>query len=483
MKRLKPPRWSPLIIVVMSLTACAVGPDYVKPTVQTSEQWRELGDWKVASPQDEVVRSAWWEVYGDAQLNQLEQQALSQNAVLQIAQSRLEQSQTQTTVAMSSLLPQVSLQGGTSRFQTSADRPLASYTTPNQQVQQNDYNTALSVNYELDLSGRNRRRLEVARATQGQSVADFESTRLMLTAQLAADYFALQQLDADLELLQFLEAAQQRAMRLVQIRYDTGLASALDMDAYRVTLNNTRTLVLSLKDQRAHFENAIATLIGVDAPRFALAVKQAPQSLVSVPELALVQPSVLLERRPDVASAERAMAAANAQIGIAQSAYFPTFNLSALAGSDANRSPLLFAAGASSLWSIGLNATQTLFDAGKTGAQVDAARANYQQSIAAYRQTVLSAFEEVQNILSNLSTLKQNQSWLDQSRQSSRHTYDLLQLKYELGTANALDVTLAQQNWILNERQALQNHTQTLLGSVQLIKALGGGWTTQATQR
>jgi NodT family efflux transporter outer membrane factor (OMF) lipoprotein len=469
--------------MVLGLSACAVGPDYVKPSLELPDQWRAEEGWKVATPQDEMMRSAWWDVYGDEQLNHLEQQALTQNAVLQIAQSRLEQSKSQTTVAMSSLLPQLSLQSGASRFQTSADRPLAAYTTPNQQVQQNDYNTALAVNYEIDLSGRNRRRLEAAQAGQAQAVADFESTRLMLTAQLAADYFALQQLDADIALLQELEQAQQRAMTLINIRYETGMASAMDVDAYHITLNSTRTLVLSLKDQRSHFENAIATLVGTDAPRFHLAVKTEVQALAAVPDISLVQPSVLLERRPDVASAERAMAVANAQIGIAKSAYFPTLNLAALAGSDANSSPLLFAARASSLWSIGLSGTQTLFDAGKTSAAVDMAQAGYQQSVSAYRQTVLSAFEEVQNILSSLNTLKQSQPSFEQSRQSAWHTYDTLKYKYTLGTANALDVTLAQQNWIANERLMLQNRTQLLLTSVQLTKALGGGWSAPAVAR
>jgi NodT family efflux transporter outer membrane factor (OMF) lipoprotein len=341
---------------------------------------------------------------------------------------------------------------------------------------------ALGVNYEVDLSGRNRRRLESARANEEQVRADLENTRLILCAQLVGNYFALRQLDADILLLRRLQTSQTRTLALTQVRYDNAFASVLDVAAARTILNSTSSQLLSLQDQRAHFEHAIATLVGVDAPRFSLPANPEPIKLTAIPAVSLLQPSELLQRRPDVASAERAMAAANAQIGIAKSAYFPSFNFGLIAGGDAREAPWLFATGASSLWSVGLSGAQTLFDAGKTSAGVAAARASYEQSVATYRQTVLSAFEEVQNSLSSLGTLQQNQILLDQSRDDARQTYELLQFKYAQGAASQFDVVLAEQNWIGFERLQLQNHTQQLLNAVQLMKAMGGGWQVKDAQ-
>jgi NodT family efflux transporter outer membrane factor (OMF) lipoprotein len=467
---------------LLLLSACAVGPDYQKPNVDTSTNWKTEAGWSLSEPSDEMLKGDWWTVFGDDPLSQLQQLASKNNLTLAQAFTRFDQAREQTKIALSSFMPQVSLQGGSSRFQTSQDRPLSGYNTPNYQVRQDDYNTSIAVSYEADLSGRVRRRLESARAQQAQASADFENLKLLIGAQVAANYFSLRQIDTDLVLLQQQLKSQDRVYNLIKVRYDSGYASSADLDAYRIARNNTQTLMWSLRDQRNRFENALATLVGQDASSFKLAPASA-LALANVPAIALAQPAKLLERRPDIASAERAMAAANAQIGIAKSAYFPTINLAAALGSDARQASMFFAGQPSTLWSLGLTGTQMLFDAGRTEAAVKQAQAGYQQTVANYRQTVLSAFEEVQNNLSGLATLQASRQLADQSEQDALHSYDLIKSKLTIGTASPLDVTVAEQNWIAYKRQQLQTTTQQLLSSVQLIKALGGGWSNAPASR
>jgi outer membrane protein, multidrug efflux system len=465
------------------LSACAVGPDYQKAKVDTPASWKAEAGWSLSEPSDETFKGDWWTVFGDEQLSQLQELARKNNLSIAQAFTRFDQAREQTRVALSSFLPQVSLQGGANRFQTSQDRPLSGYNTPNYQVRQDDYNTSIAVSYEADLSGRVRRRLESARAQQAQASADFENLKLMIGAQVAANYFSLRQIDTDLALLQQQLKSQDQVYQLIQVRYDSGYASSADLDAYRIARNNTQSLIWSLRDQRNRFENALATLVGQDASSFKLAPATDVLSLARIPTIPLVQPAKLLERRPDIASAERAMAAANAQIGIAKSAYFPTINLAAALGSDARQASMFLAGQPSTLWSLGLTGTQMLFDAGRTEALVKQAEAGYQQTVANYKQTVLGAFEEVQNNLSGIASLQASRQLADQSERDALHSFGLIRSKLAIGTASPLDVTVAEQNWIAYKRQQLQTTTQQLLSSVQLIKALGGGWSTPAPPR
>ena len=462
------------LVLLLGLAGCgAVGPDYQRPAIESPAAWHTEPGWQAGQPRDGALKGAWWRLFEDESLNALEDAALAHNNTLALAQTRLDQARAQTAIANSALLPRVALQGGSSRFQTSQDRPLSSYSSPNASVQQNDYNAALSVSYELDLSGRVRRQLESARASEAQSGADFENTRLVLCAQLALSYFSLRELDAELDLLRENLQAQAQALDFVKARHDLGNASALDVSQQRSLLAGIESQIESLRDQRARFEHSIATLTGVAAPGFELAAR--PQALAQAPMIPLSHPADLLERRPDIASAERAMAAANAQIGIARSAYYPTLNLSALYGNDSNALPNLFV-GPSTLWSLGLSATQTLFDAGRTEAGVKTAEAGYQQAVASYRQTVLTAFQEVQDGLSTRAALDRAARALEAGVQSAGTTYELTQVRYQAGAANRLELVLAQQNWLAYRRQALQNQGQQWLNTVQLIKALGGGW-------
>jgi NodT family efflux transporter outer membrane factor (OMF) lipoprotein len=465
------------------LSACAVGPDYQKTKLDAPAVWKTEAGWSLSEPSDEMLKGDWWKAFGDDQLSKLQELANQNNLTIAQAFTRFDQAREQTKIALSSFLPQVNLQGGSSRFQTSQDRPLSGYNTPNYQVRQDDYNTSIAVSYEADLSGRVRRRLESARAQQAQAAADFENLKLLIGAQVAANYFSVRQIDTDLALLQLQLNSQDQAYNLIKVRYDSGYANSADLDAYRIARNNTQTLMWSLRDQRNRFENALATLVGQDASSFRLAPAADALNLARIPSIALVQPAKLLERRPDIASAERAMAAANAQIGIAKSAYFPTINLAAALGSDARQASMFFAGQPSTLWSLGLTGTQMLFDAGRTEAAVKQAQAGYQQTVANYRQTVLSAFEEVQNNLSGLASLQANRQLADQSEQDALHSYNLIKSKQDIGTASPLDVTVAQQNWITYKRQQLQTTTQQLLSSVQLIKALGGGWNSTSASR
>ncbi|MDD0839922.1 efflux transporter outer membrane subunit [Curvibacter sp. HBC61] len=469
---LTPLGWA-LALGGLLLTGCsAVGPDYQRPSVATPAQWQTEPGWQSGQPRDTEAKGDWWTVYGDPQLNALMALALTQNNTLALAQSRLDQARAQTNAALGARLPRVGLQGATSRYQTSANRPLTSYTSTNSSVQQNDYNLALTVSYEVDLAGRVRRQLEGVRASEAQSQADFENTRLLLGAQLASSYLALRGLDAEIEVLQQTLRAQRKTLDFVTARHELGSASGIDLGQQQGLLAGTEAQLQSLRDTRARFEHALATLTGQPAPSF----KLPPSSALPPPPLvALGQPADLLERRPDIASAERAMAAANAQIGVASSAYFPSLTLSSLYGNDSGRLAQLFT-GPSLLWSLGLSATQTLFDGGRTQAAVNVAQASHQQASAQYRQVVLVAFQEVQDGLSTQAALRESSRALQQAVAAAEKVLSLSQARYQAGASSLLEVVLAQQTLLGYQRQEVQNRSQQLLTSVQLIKALGGGW-------
>ena len=462
-----------LLAATAFLAGCgAVGPDYVRPKMGAPVDWKTEPGWQSGQPRDSELKGDWWTLFDDAGLNRLAAQALAHNNTLALAQSRLDQARAQTAQANSALLPHLALQGGTSRFQTSANRPLAAYGTPNSAVVQSDFNVGLAASYEVDLSGRVRRLVENARASEAQSGADFENTRLVLMAQLATSYFSLRELDAESQVVQKILDAQRKTLAFVVNRHELGNASALDVDQQQSLVYGTETQLQTLQDSRARFEHAIATLTGQAAPEFTLAVDG---QMAKVPALPLTQPASLMERRPDVASAERAMAAAKAQIGIAASAWYPTLMLNSFYGNDTNTLSSLLDA-PSVLWSLGVSATQTLFDAGHTRAAVDAAKAGYEQAAANYRQTVLIAFQDVQDSLTTEASLQSSARSLEHASDSAAHALSLSQARYQGGAANLLELLVAEQTQLGYQRQAVQNRGQQLLASVQLVKALGGGW-------
>jgi multidrug efflux system outer membrane protein len=454
------------------LAGCASGPDYKKPDVEMPAAWRSATPFHAGTPNDAALKGNWWELFQDAQLNQLAQQTLAHNQNLQVAAAHLEQARAQVTVSSAALLPQVDLQAGAAREKSSANRPLAAYGMPNQEVVQNNFQLGFAVNYEADLFGRVRRTVESARASAEQAAADFENTRLMLVAELAADYFSLRELDAELGVVREGLALQEKALQFITARHDLGLASGLDLAQQQALLDASRTQLELLQNQRVQFEHALATMTGTPAPSFQLASAVTPLAPPAVPS---GLPSDVLQRRPDVASAERAMAAANANIGVARAAYFPTILLQPSGGWDSNQMSNLFSA-PSILWSLGAGLTQTLFDNGRIGANVKIAEASYTAAVAGYRQSVLVAMQEVEDGMSGMTLLARAGNQAEASVRSAQRVLDLADDRYTGGLATYLDVITAQQTLLADQRQAVQIHGQQMLTSVYLVKALGGGW-------
>jgi len=466
------------------LTACAVGPDYHKPAADVADAWEPLPPWQQAVPADAQLKDRWWELFKDPVLNDLMEQALTANQNLRVAAARLDQARDQLTIARADLYPDVTLSALAERSKDSANRPLSAYATPNQSTVQNDFKLGPAVSYEIDLFGRVRRQVEGARATAQQAEADFQNERLMLTASLASDYFSLRELDAETDVVKRSLDLQRDALNFVQSRHDLGFATGLDLAQQQALYEASGGQLELLQNQRAQYEHAIATLVGIPAPGFKVSAVLPADPLPSPP---VGLPADLLQRRPDVASAERAMAAANARIGVAKAAYFPNIQLfPALgtpgAGYESNTLSRLFQA-PSLLWSVGLSASQTLFDAGKTRANVRFAQEDYAAAVASYRQTVLAAMEEVQNGISGLGYLDRAAVQAVASVRSAQRAYDIASDRYQGGVDTYLDVITTQQTLLSNQRQAVQIQGQQYATAVYLIKALGGGWQVPSTAK
>ncbi|MEO7007961.1 MAG: efflux transporter outer membrane subunit, partial [Caldimonas sp.] len=371
-----------------------------------------------------------------------------------------------------SLFPQLNLSTRAARQRISANRPLSNYASPNFATVQNDFIASLGVSYEVDLAGRVQRSIEGAQAGAEQSAADFENTRLVLTTDLATSYYGLRATDTELDVLNRSIALQRRALGLVSARHDLGAVSGLEVAQQQALLDTTLTQVDVLRRQRGLFEHAIATLTGTAAPRFALAIDLRE---VTPPRVPLGVPSDVLERRPDVSSAERAMAAANAQIGVASAAFYPSVMLAPSVGTESRSLASVFDA-PSLLWSLGVSLTQPLFDAGRLRANVDFAQGGYDATVANYRRVVLTAMQEVEDGITGVATLDSASTKARTAVASAQRVLDMATARYEGGAATYLDVITAQQSLLASDRLAAQLHGQRLLTSVFLVKALGGGW-------
>lgn len=475
---MKPARHVAILGVAVAMAACAGAPEYRKPDVNMPAAWQSAPPFREGVPSDGALKGNWWELFQDEQLDQLEQQALAQNQSLQVAAARLEQARQQVNVSAAGLFPQVGLQAGAARQKTSADRPLAVYGTPNQSTVQNNYQLGFAVSYEADLFGRVHSTVAGAQATAEQAAADFENTRLVLASELAADYFSLRALDAEIDVVRQGIVLQEKALDFIGARHELGIASGLDLAQQQATLDASKTQLDLLRNQRAQFEHALATMSGTPAPSFQLAPEVVRMSPPPVP---VGLPSDVLQRRPDVAAAERAMAAANAGIDVARAAYFPTVMLGANGGWDSAQMGTLLSA-PSLLWSLGATLTQTLFDAGKTRAGVKISEASYSAAVAGYRQNVLVAMQEVEDGIYGLTTLGSAGKQAQASVRSSQRVLDLANDRYTGGLDTYLDVITAQQALLNNQRQAVQIQGQQMLTSVFLIKALGGGWQSHSMQ-
>jgi len=455
------------------LAACVAGPDYRKPTTELPVTWKVDAPWRESRPDDTAPKGPWWQRFGDAQLDALEQQALANNQTLALAEARLAQSRAVLAATSAAVLPQLGLGARAARQKSSANRPLSSYSSPNFSTVQNDLLLAMAVSYEFDLAGRVRRSVEGAGASLEQSAADLENTRLLLTTDLATNYYNLRALDIELDVLDRAIALLGRALELVKARYDLGAATGLDVAQQQALLDTTLVQVDLVKRQRDQFEHAIATLVGVAAPTFTL-----PRDIreLAPPLVPLGVPSDVLERRPDIASAERAMAAANAQIGVAAAAFYPSVTLSpTLYGVESRSLSTLFDA-PSVLWSVGLSATQVLFDNGRLKANVEFARAGHAAAIANYRRVVLVAMQEAEDGITGLASLERASTQARTAVDTTRRVLEMATARYEGGASGYLDVITAQQALLNNARLVAQLDGQRMLTSVFLIKALGGDW-------
>jgi len=472
-----------IAMVTAVAAGCAVGPDYRRPPADVPPAWQPEAPWHEAVPDDAALKGEWWRLFHDDTLNPLVERALTGNQDLRVAAARLDQARDEVTVVRSEFFPSVNLSGTAARGKTSANRPLSAYALPSQSTVQNNFELGPSVNYEADLFGRVRREVEGARASAQQAEADFENARLVLTAQLVTDYFALRELDAEIAVVRHSLQLQRDALGFIASRHDLGFATGLDLAQQQALVDANATQLELLDNQRSQFEHAIATLVGTPAPGFAV-----PRALSTavLPPIPVGLPSDLLQRRPDVASAERSMAAANARIGVARAAYYPSILLGSgfgepNAGWQSNALATLFEA-PSRLWSLGLSATQTLFDAGKTRATVRIANADYAAAVAAYRQTVLTAMEEVEDGITGLASLDRAVMQADASVKSAQDAFDIATARYRGGVDTYLEMITAQQALLSDERQAVQVQGQRFATAVFLVKALGGGWS-QSSER
>lgn len=454
------------------LSACTVGPDYKRPVAEAPPAWHTDGYWRVAQPSHAPLTPTWWLAFGEPILDGLEQQALAQNQTLQLASAHYAQARSTLANTSAQLVPEVDATGVAQRLRVSANRPLTNYTVPNQSTVQNNLQIGPSINYDTDLFGRIRREVESDTAAAQQSGDDLANARLVLTTDLATDYFSMRELDSEIDVLTRSVALQQKALDYVTTEHDLGSVSGLDVLQQQALLDQTRVQAQLLQNTRAQFEHAIAALVGVPAPQFSIEPKVIAGTL---PEIPLGLPSDLMQRRPDVASAERAMAAANAKIGEAKAAFFPSLTLMPSIGFEATQLASLFTA-PSLLWTLGATVGQVIFDGGRRSANVDFASEGYQAAEANYRQTVLDAFQQVQDGVTGLSVLdvasKQSRAAVDDAQKLLSLAND----RYSGGLVAYLDVITAQQSLLTSQRQDVQIHGQQLTLEVSLVKALGGGW-------
>ena len=460
------------IAIPLFAAGCTVGPRYQRPSASVPAKWEVTEPWRESAPKDGMAKGDWWSVFQNEELNALEKETLGANQTIKVAVARLEQARASAALQIATQFPTLSTAPSSQRQRLSGNRPSSSNFPITGPVSQTSITLPFAAGYEADLFGQRRRNIEAARASYQASAADLENVRLVITAELAGDYFTLRQLDTELGILNRTVETLQKGLQLVQSRHTGGLASGLDVAEEETLLNTTKTQAVLLQQQRKQFEDAIAVLLGKPAPDFHLASKELN---AEPPALDAGLPSDLLERRPDIGEAERQMAVANAQIGIARAAYFPSLNLFANGGWQAADIAKLLNV-QSTFWAVGANAAQAIFTGGSRRAQTQFAKAGYDATVASYRGTVLNAFREVQDDVTGLIVLDQAFHSQQQAVDSSRRTLDIATSRYVGGLVNYLDVVNAQQNLLNNEQELAVIQGQRLATSVLLIKALGGGW-------
>jgi NodT family efflux transporter outer membrane factor (OMF) lipoprotein len=458
------------LLAIFWLGGCTVGPNYVRPKAEVPADYKESNDWKVAQPSAEAIKGKWWEVYKDPLLNTLEEKIDVSNQSLKAAQAQFLQARAAVRISRSFLFPTVTADPAIARERFSQNRPLG--VVGNTQTFNDFQVPGIDASYELDVWGRVRRTVEQSRSQAQASAADLASVGLSLHAELAMDYFQLRGLDTQKQLLDSTVVAYQKALDLTQTRFKGGLASDVDVAQAQTQLETARAQSIDVEVQRAAFEHAIAVLTGQPPSTFTLAPSPMDAPPPPIPP---GLPSDLLERRPDVSAAERRMQAANAQIGIARAAYFPLITLTGQGGFESIAAGTLFQ-GPSGLWAVGGTALETLFDAGRRRGTSDQAKAAYDQSIDNYRQTVLSAFQEVEDNMAALRILQGEAQTEEVAVGAAKHSVELSITRYRGGVTSYLEVTTAQSAALTDEVTAVTILTRRMTASVLLIKAIGGGW-------
>ena len=468
----KPSRLCLALALASVMSGCMVGPDYQRPSAPVSVAFKEAAGWKAASPQDELPKGPWWALYQDPQLNALvaQVQLNNQNVAQYAAQYR--QALALVRGSRAELLPTVSATGATTRSETGTGSSNSS-SAGGAGGPSNEHSATLSLSWEADIWGKLRRTVEEDRANAQASAADLANATLSAQSSLAQDYFQLRILDRRIALYQDTIQGYERYLQIIQNKYDENIVSRADLSTGKTQLHSAQASMLDLQWQRAQYEHAIALLMGKAPADFSLAADAKWD--YHVPSVPLGVPSRLLERRPDIAAAERAMAASNAAVGVATAAYYPDLTLSASGGYQSSTMSNLFSL-PNRFWSIGPSLTGTLLDFGKTKAGVEQARAAYDASVATYRQTVLAGLGEVEDYLVELRTLEPELVARRNSAEAAEDSASVSRDQYEAGVIDYLDVATTQAT-SLSERQTLLSLVGTqLVTSVQLQAALGGSW-------
>ena len=462
---------APLLLSGLLLSACAIGPDYQRPESAAAADYKEAAGWTRANPSDALARGAWWELYGDAQLNGLVEKLNSSNQTVAQSEAQFRQAQALVRSARGAFLPSADLSVGKTRSSQGTGSSNSSLTSSSSGIR-DTLNAQVGVSWEADVWGKLRRGLEANEASAEASLADLAAMRLSQQSELVQNYLQLRVIDEQKRLLQATVEAYQRSLKMSENQYKAGISGKDAVAQAQTQLRNTQANMIDLIWQRAQFENAIAVLTGQAPSGFSLAETT---TVPALPQIPLSLPSQLLERRPDIASAERSIIAANANIGVAKAAYYPDFSLSLQGGYSSSQYQDWISV-PNRFWSVGPKVSLPLFDGGQRSAEVDRNEALYDQTVAKYRQTVLDGLREVENYLVQLKVLGDESVVQEQALESARESLRLTNNQYKAGLIAYLDVVVVQATALNTERSVLNLQQSRLIASVKLIAALGGGW-------
>ena len=460
-----------LSLCVAMLSACAIGPDYQRPQTAEPAQYKAAEGWRQANPSDALARGAWWELYGDRQLNDLIEKLNSANQTVAQSEAQYRQAQALVRSARGAFFPTVDLNVSKNRSSQGTGSSSSSLSSSSSGIR-DTYSAQAGVSWEADVWGKLRRGLEADTANAQASFADLAAMRLSQQSELVQNYLQLRVIDGQKRLLQDTVEAYQRSLKMTENQYRAGVSGKDAVAQAQTQLKGTEADMIDLIWQRAQFENAIAVLIGLPPAEFSLAESQDIPQLPQVPQ---ALPSQLLERRPDIASAERSVMAANANIGVAKAAYYPDLTLN-MNGGYSSSTYSNWISLPNRFWSVGPQLAMTLFDGGQRSAEVDRSEAAYDETVAKYRQTVLDGFREVENFLVQLKVLQDEAVVRQQALDAARESLRLTQNQYKAGLIAYIDVVVTQAAALSNERSNLDLLQSRLIASVQLIAALGGGW-------